>query len=395
MTETGNSENSHTSEIEALKNRISVLEKIREISCKLSSSLRLDPLLKDIVTTAADVIQCAGTSIFLVDENTDDLRFKATTIKSSQLVSDVLIPLNKSLAGEIYLKQKPLIVYDVQTDKRFFNDVDNILDFESKSIIGVPLIINEKCIGVIKAVNKKGDDLFTEEDVNTLTALAAHASIAIENARLYESVLDTANLLEHKVQERTIELKMRNEELSSYDHTVAHDLKNLLSIIISYSKIIEDDFHTVSETELFESLQSITNYAFKMSSVIDELLYLTEVRDSDVITEPIDMGPIISEALKRVDFMAREFNAEIDIQEAWPQEIGYGPWIEEVWVNFLSNAIKYGGVPPVIQLGSSELPDGKVKFLIKDKGRGISETDKNGLFTRFTPLDKYRKRAMV
>lgn len=394
MTETGNSENSHTSEIEALKNRISVLEKIREISCKLSSSLRLDPLLKDIVTTAADVIQCAGTSIFLVDENTDDLRFKATTIKSSQLVSDVLIPLNKSLAGEIYLKQKPLIVYDVQTDKRFFNDVDNILDFESKSIIGVPLIINEKCIGVIKAVNKKGDDLFTEEDVNTLTALAAHASIAIENARLYESVLDTANLLEHKVQERTIELKMRNEELSSYDHTVAHDLKNLLSII-SYSKIIEDDFHTVSETELFESLQSITNYAFKMSSVIDELFYLAEVRDSDVITEPIDMGPIISEALKRVDFMAREFNAEIDIQEAWPQEIGYGPWIEEVWVNFLSNAIKYGGVPPVIQLGSSELPDGKVKFLIKDKGRGISETDKNGLFTRFTPLDKYRKRAMV
>ena len=207
-----------------------------------AASLRLDPLLKDIVTTAAEVIDCAGTSIFLVDQNSSDLHFKATTIKASNLVSDILIPLNKSIAGEILISQKPLIVYDVQSDKRFFNKIDKILGFESKTLIGVPLKINDRCIGVLEAVNKKGDEIFSEDDVDTLTALAAHASIAIENARLYESVLDTANILEQKVQERTSELQLRNEELSAYDHTVAHDLKNLLSIIISYSKILEDDY---------------------------------------------------------------------------------------------------------------------------------------------------------
>ncbi|NIP37500.1 MAG: GAF domain-containing protein [Candidatus Dadabacteria bacterium] len=201
----------------------------------------MDPLLKDIVTTAAEVINCAGTSIFLVDENTSDLPFKATTIKNTRLVSDVLVPLHESIAGEIPLTQKPIVVYDVQSDKRFFNKIDKILGFESKTIFGVPLIINEKCIGVLEAVNKEGDDIFTEDDVDTLTALAAHAAIAIENASLYESVLDNANLLEQKVEERTVELKLKNDELSAYDHTVAHDLKNLLSIIISYSKILEDD----------------------------------------------------------------------------------------------------------------------------------------------------------
>lgn len=56
--------------------------------------------------------------------------------------------------------------------------------------------------------------------------------------------------------------------------------------------------------------------------------------------------------------------------------MGDGPRIEEIWINYLSNSIKYGGLSPAIQLGSSELPDGKVKLWIKDNGRGISKTDR-------------------
>jgi signal transduction histidine kinase len=334
-----------------------------------------------------------GTSIFLVDENSNDLRFKATTIKATQLVSDVLVPLHESIAGEILLSQKPLIVYDVQSDKRFFDKIDKILGFESKTLIGVPLIINERCIGVLEAVNKGGEGIFSEDDVDTLTALAAHASIAIENARLYESVLGTANVLEQRVQERTAELKLRNEELSAYHHTVAHDLKNLLSIIISYSKILEDDYPIVSEKELGESLRSTTDYAFKMSSVIDELLYLAEVRDTEVETQLLDMTTIVEEAKKRVTFMLKEFDAELTLLDTWPDAVGYGPWVEEVWVNYISNAIKYGGKPPIIQLGATEQPGGKVRFWIKDNGSGITPKDQSGLFTRFTPFDQYRKKG--
>jgi len=393
MKDKNGSEESLLTEVTLLRERVAKLEKIREISCKLSSSLRLDPLLKDIVTTAAEIIDCAGTSIFLVGENSNDLRFKATTIKAYNLVSDVLVPLNKSIAGEILISQKPLIVYDVQSDKRFFNEIDKILGFESKTLIGVPLQINDRCIGVLEAVNKKGDDIFSEDDVDTLTALAAHASIAIENARLYESVLDTANVLKQKVRERTAELELKNEELSAYDHTVAHDLKNLLSIIISYSKILEDGYQSVSEKELGDSLKNITDYAFKMSSVIDELLYLAEVRDTEIKTAPLDMARIIEEAKKRVTFMLEEFSAELTLPDAWPGAVGYGPWVEEVWVNYISNAIKYGGKPPIIQLGATELTDGKVQFWIKDNGSGITAKDQNSLFTRFTPFDQYRKKG--
>lgn len=393
MNDINSTSQSLNNEIASLTKRVEKLEKIREISCKLSSSLRLDPLLKEIVTTAAEVIDCAGTSIFLVDDNTDDLRFKATTIKALNLISDVPVPLNESIAGQIYLTSKPQIVHDVKSNRRFFDKIDKILGFESKSLLGVPLIINEKCIGVLEAVNKRGDDVFVEDDIDTLTALAAHASIAIDNARLYESVLDTAAELEQKVEERTTELRLRNEELSSYDHTVAHDLKNLLSIIISYSKILEDDFPLVSEKELGDSLQKITDYSFKMSSVIDEMLYLAEVRDTDVQKENLDMAEIVEEAKKRVDFMLKEFNAELKTPDSWPGALGYAPWIEEVWVNYLSNAIKSGGQPPIIEIGSTGLSNGDIEFWIKDNGNGISAEDQKGLFTRFMPYDQYRKKG--
>lgn len=130
-----------------------------------------------------------------------------------------------------------------------------------------------------------------------------------------------------------------------------------------------------------------------MSSVIDELLYLAEVRDTEVETELLDMAIIVEEARKRVAFMIEEFDAELTLPDAWPKVVGYGPWIEEVWVNYISNAIKYGGKPPIIQLGATEKPGGKVQFWIKDNGSGITPKDQSGLFNRFTPFNQYRKRG--
>jgi len=121
-----------------------------------------------------------------------------------------------------------------------------------------------------------------------------------------------------------------------------------------------------------------------MSSVIDELLYLAEVRDTEVDVE---------EARKRVAFMIEEFDAELKLPDTWPKVVGYGPWIEEVWVDYISNTIKYGGRPPIIQLGTTEKPGGTVQFWIKDNGSGITPRDQSGLFNRFTPFNQYRKRG--
>jgi two-component system sensor histidine kinase/response regulator len=128
----------------------------------------------------------------------------------------------------------------------------------------------------------------------------------------------------------------------------------------------------------------------KMGSIIDELLLLSAVRNTDVKTEPLDMKQIMTDAQARLALMIEEHQAEITLTDTWPASIGHSAWIEEVWANYLSNAIKYGGRPPRVELGGTMQPDGMVRFWIKDNGPGITPEDQDRLFSPFTRLDRDR-----
>ena len=368
--------------------RIAELEKILEISRELSSSLRLDPLLKKIVETASELTNCEGASIFLLDPNDGNLYFRATTAASSNLLTKVPVPLEDSIAGKIQSSEQPLIVHDVQSDPRFYKGIDQILGFESNSLIGVPLKIKTHCIGVLEAVNKKGHQEFSESDVDTLVVLASHAAIAVENARLYKSVVNQAELLEQQVQERTAKLIARNEELTAYDQTVAHDLKNILTHMVIYAENLRDYSDRVSDEQFNRNLDNISDMSFKMSNIIEELLLLSGVRNTEVELSPIDMTGIVNEAQKRLSLMIKQNNVEIKVPQKWPKALGYAPWLEKVWFNYMSNAIKYSDNSSLIELGSTVQSNGTVTFWIKDSGQGIPKEIQKELFVRFTSSKK-------
>ena len=381
-------ENNQQDHLIEREHRITELEKILEISKELTSSLRLDPLLKKIVETASELTNSEGASIFLLDPKNGNLYFRATTAVSSNLLSNVPIPLDNSIAGQVQTSEQPLIVHDVQSDPNFYHGIDQILGFRSNSLIGVPLKIKTRCIGVLEAVNKKGSQEFLELDVDTLVILASHAAIALENARLYESVVNQAELLEQQVEERTATLKARNKELTAYDQTVAHDLNNILTHIILYAANLRNYSDRVSDEKFNNNLDNISDMSFKMSNIIEELLLLSGVRNTEVEASPIDMAGIVNEAQKRLELMIKQNNAEITAPSKWPAAIGYAPWIEEIWFNYLSNAIKYGGLPPLIELGSTEQSNGTVIYWIKDNGQGIPKEKQEELFVRFTRSKK-------
>ncbi|MBN1311965.1 MAG: HAMP domain-containing histidine kinase, partial [Anaerolineae bacterium] len=133
----------------------------------------------------------------------------------------------------------------------------------------------------------------------------------------------------------------------------------------------------------------IARNSSKMIDIIDALLLIARVREEkEVVTEHPDMAAIVSEVLSRLSNDITVSQAQISVPDRWPDVLGYSPWIEEVWVNYISNAIKYGGIPPRIELGATEQPDGYVRFWIKDNGSGISQEDQSRLFTQFTRLDE-------
>jgi len=189
------------------------------------------------------------------------------------------------------------------------------------------------------------------------------------------------------------ELATHNEELEAFAHTVAHDLQNPLALIIGYAEALGNYYATMSEKEILEGLKIIERTGRKMSRTIDELLLLAKVRKEEVALEVLDMAAIVAEAQDRLSPLMRKHQAEVTSPESWPEALGYAPWVEEVWVNYLSNAIQYGGRPPQIELGAKVQPDGMVRFWVQDNGAGIAPEDRERLFRPFTRLKEGRRRT--
>ncbi|RLC91657.1 MAG: hybrid sensor histidine kinase/response regulator [Chloroflexi bacterium] len=194
------------------------------------------------------------------------------------------------------------------------------------------------------------------------------------------------------------ELQARNEELGAFAHTVAHDLKGPLSIIVGFAEVLREEYSMISEEKHLHYLQKIARSGRKMSNIIDELLVLAGVRQMEVKMGSLDMASIVTGAWQRLAQMVEEYQAEIILPATWPVALGYAPWIEEVWVNYLSNAIKYGGRPPRVELGADHpftsplqaggIEGGTVRFWVRDNGAGIPLENQKQLFTPFVRLNQ-------
>ena len=201
-----------------------------------------------------------------------------------------------------------------------------------------------------------------------------------------EKIMETNNRLMDEIKEK----EKLIADLDSFSHTVAHDLKNMLGAIVSASNLIKMGIDDMKKEEILEINDLIRQSATKTIHITRELLTLASVRQQEVKLVNVNMQRIVIEALKRLNDMILENNAQVIIPEQWHNVLGYEGWIEEVWINYISNAIKYGGTPPVIHMGSEILADQRVRFWIKDNGKGLSQADMALLFNKFTRLDTLR-----
>jgi PAS domain S-box-containing protein len=178
-------------------------------------------------------------------------------------------------------------------------------------------------------------------------------------------------------------------ELDAFAHTVAHDLKNPLSAVLGFAELLTAESVEMSSRDVRESLQSVHESAKKMHSIIQELLLLAGVRKTEVKRRPVEMAGVVSGARQRLSYMTAEYGPEFTMPERWPVALGYGPWLEEVWANYLSNAMKYGGQPPRLELGADTVDD-RVRFWVRDNGPGLTPEQQAQLFTPFTRLHQVR-----
>ncbi len=328
--------------------------------------------------------------ILIVDDTLPNLRLLADMLSSHHY------KVRGASSGKMALKAArlappDLILLDIMMPEMDGYEVCRRLK-EDERTHNIPIIyisaINET-MDKVKAFALGGVDYITKpfqlEEV--LARVKTHLAVQQLQRQLQEKNAELAEA-NRQLEQANSDLAASNKELDAFAHTVAHNLKNPLNVIFGYALMLHEGETTAEETHKF--LQVIENTTIKMESIINELLLLASVRRGEIALTKLDMSDIIMNVQARLSNKITESSAQIVLPAEWPAALGYAPWVEEVWVNYLSNAIKYGGKPPVLTLNAERQNNGMVKFWIQDNGRGLTQEEQNKLFTPFTRVTQLK-----
>ena len=363
-----------TGRLRDLEGQQQQLLRLVELSVTLNSTLNLETLLQVITGTATELLDCDGASILLYDEKTPRLYFAAATGSDPAKLAEIPVPIEGSLAGTIFRTNRPLILNNVEQDPRHYSLVSDHIKFKVKTLLGVPMPIKDRTVGVLEAINKR-NGVFDERDATILSVTAAHAAIAINNARL----LRTTQLALEKVKES-------NELKSNFLALASHELRTPLGIIIGYSTFLKED----AKGEISEHANQVLNAAGQMRSILDEMNNLAMLKSDEMKLKPqkIVMQDVLAyacEGIKEIaaardqkltyDFPDEPFTVEVDLDKT---ALAFG--------NILNNAIRFSPPGSEIIVGTAR-PENQVLAWVKDQGIGIPSGKLEKIFEEFYQLE--------
>ena len=166
------------------------LNTLINVSKLISSSLNRKEVLAEAMEQVKRVMGVEACSLLMLDEESGELVFEVALGEKGEEVKQFRLKKGEGIAGWVAQEQKPLLVSNVQQDRRFFAAVDQKTQFVTRSLIAAPLIYKDRVIGVAEAMNKIGEGGFSERDLELFVGLSHQIAIALENARLYEEMVE-------------------------------------------------------------------------------------------------------------------------------------------------------------------------------------------------------------
>lgn len=191
-------------------------------------------------------------------------------------------------------------------------------------------------------------------------------------------------------QQAAARLEERNRMLDTYSHTVAHDLKSPLHLVLGYIDLLRLEVPSDFPAPLRSYIRQASDATIGMAEMIDNLLLLARLDDIQTVTEVVEVQPVARAAVESLMEHITTRNVEVQLGEALPDVVGYAPWLQHVFSNLISNAIKYIGknneTPRIVVRGAAH--GGIARFEIEDNGLGIAPEAQKILFDKFSRFHK-------
>lgn len=365
--------------VQELEKKIIILAQLAEISAALNSQLDLDSLLTYIMEVACQITGCDAASILLWDKRNKQLVFAAsTTGKYASKLLGKPVPMD-SIAGTILQNNEIIQLNEARSDPRHYSRVDEEIQFETRSLLGVPISYKNRLIGVIEAINKHQLP-WTEDDRNYLSILSAQAAVAIEGAQL------------------VAELKRANEELNEVDKLknnfiaiASHELRTPLGVIMGYASFLQMEESQSAQDNAAKVMES----ALKLRKIIDDMINLRYLKQkqSDLYLEKTSIGALFKHFQR--DTLTLLDNGKHNIQVLSPEpDIPITADITRIVMaltNVLNNAIAFTPAQGDITLKGRS--DGYYAFIeMTDTGIGIPPEQLERIFEEFYQIEDHMTR---
>lgn len=258
------------------------------------------------------------------------------------------------------------------------------------AVIVIPIILGFIIVYGEKAglyINQFGTALFTAANILIFAYLIKKLKTSLNTADIARTTAEQKLLeMNASLEEKTASLNLLNKELESFSYTISHDLKAPLRAIEGYSNILQQNHADALGEEGNHLAKVIIKNSKKMSQLINDLLEFSLVSKKEFKSTHCDMDLIVKKILEEQQDLLKIKKYEIKINELYPCS-GDPKIIEQVWINLISNALKYSQKKekPLIEIGSYKEKSDNIYF-IKDNGVGFNMDYANKLFGVFQRL---------
>lgn len=370
-----------TGQLKELQGKHQSLLRLVELSVTLNSNLDLNALLQNITATATELLNCEAASILLYDEKKPRLFFAAATGSDPEKLAEIPVPIDGSLAGTIFRTNKPLMINNkAEQDPRHYSLVSDHIKFKVEDLIGVPMPIKDRTVGVLEAVNKNNGD-FDEADVEILSVIASHAAIAIENARLLKTTQQALN-----------KVKETNSIKSNFLSLASHELRTPLGIIIGYATFLQE----TAKGESSDHVNQVLTAAEQMHSILDQMNNLTLLQADEMVMKParVPIQDILNFAIDDIKYAAsrRDLSLTYAFQDA-PIFIN----VDQdktilAFINILNNAVRFSKNEGEITIGAVQ-QNNEVLAWVSDNGKGVPVDKLQKIFEEFYQIEPPNTRS--
>lgn len=330
-----------------------------------------DALLVRISEESRTVASAEASSVMLYDAETDELFFQVALGDSGDqdaLKREVRLKVGQGIAGLAAQTRRAVSVPDVTKDPRFFSDADAASQFQTRSLLAVPMMDRDRLIGVLEVVNKVGGDAFSEMDEHVMAMFSSVAATAVVNARL-------------------IGQQIRNERLAAIGEAIAsltHHIKNIITGLGSSTELIQMALDRDNTELALRTWPVLKRNVARMSCFVQDMLAFAKPRVP--VRRPADLTALVRDAAQSVKdaLAARNAVLELNLERVTGPVSVDEDGIFRCLLNLLQNAVE--ALPETggrVRVTASVTPCGALEILVADNGAGVPPEIQKNLFQPF------------